>query len=58
MPIWLRNATFGFIKEFYDEEQKAYEKAQGKGKSSTTVIDSDGKVATPEFIQSKKTSYK
>lgn len=58
MPIWLRNATFGFIKDFYNEEKKSYEKSQKNSSSSTTVIDSDGKVKSPEFLQSRKTSYK
>lgn len=29
MPIWLRNFTFQKIKEHYDKESEAYEKAQG-----------------------------
>lgn len=61
MPIWLRNTTFNFIKEFYDKENERYKKSQEKSNSSTTVIDSEGKVTTPQFLKSKpskKTSYK
>lgn len=58
MPIWLRNVTFNYIQTYYDEEKKAYEKAQKGKSSSTTLVSEDGTIAAPEFAQSKKTSYK
>jgi len=61
MPIWLRKFTLKEISDFYAEEKKQYEKAQGKGK--TTVMDSSGKVNPsnlPQFSKGSKprTSYK
>ena len=58
MPIWLRNVTFNYIQTYYDEEKKAYEKAQKGKSSSTTLVSEDGTIAAPEFAQYKKTSYK
>ena len=57
MPIWLRKFTFKQIKDFYDEEKKQMEDA--KSGSSQTVIDTDGKVKSPEFLKGvkPKTSY-
>ena len=49
MPIWLRKFTFHQIQSFYKEEQEQYENSQNSNK--TTVIDSSGKVNTPEFAQ-------
>jgi hypothetical protein len=57
MPVGLRNYTFGEIKNYYEEKNKEYEKLQGKS-STTTVMDSSGKVTSPNFLQSKRTSYK
>lgn len=52
MPIWLRKFTFHQIQSFYKEEQEQYENAQNGNK--TTVVDSSGKVNTPEFAQASK----
>ena len=49
MPIWLRRFTFNEIQQYYDEEKKAYEN-QGKS-NSQTVIDSSGKIQSPEFLK-------
>lgn len=52
MPIWLRKFTFFEINEFYKAEQESYKKStKSKG---TTVVDSSGKVNTPEFVKSTK----
>ncbi len=61
MPIWLRKFTYKEIVDFYKEEQKQYDKAQGKG--SSTVVDSSGQVNPanlPQFSKGSKprTSYK
>ncbi len=57
MPIWLRKFTFKQIKDFYDEEKKQMEKA--KQGNSQTLVDTDGKVKSPEFLKGvkPKTSY-
>jgi len=52
MPIWLRNFTFNKMKEHYDKEAEATKKISGKGKS--TVIDSSGKIKTPEHLSNVK----
>ena len=53
MPIWLRKFTFNQIQEHFKKEKEAYEKAKGKG-NSTSMVDSDGKVNTPEFLKASK----
>jgi hypothetical protein len=52
MPIWLRKFTFHQIHSFYKEEQEQYQNVQNGNK--TTVVDSSGKVNTPEFAQASK----
>ena len=49
MPIWLRKFTFNQMQNFYKEEEEAI-KNKGK-KGSQTVINSDGQVKAPEFLQ-------
>jgi hypothetical protein len=49
MPIWLRKFTFTQIQNFYKEEEEAI-KNKGK-KGSQTVINSEGQVKAPEFLQ-------
>tara|TARA_R110002020_G_scaffold136857_3_gene305506 strand:- start:21042 stop:21296 length:255 start_codon:yes stop_codon:yes gene_type:complete len=61
MPIWLRKFTFSEIQKFYNEEKKQYESINKENQS--TLIDSDGKVNTPEFAKvaqsyKGKSSYK
>ena len=63
MPIWLRKFTFSEIDKYYKEENKAIEDAQKGGKGTKTLVSSDGKVNTPEFLKASKdykgkTSYK
>ena len=55
MPIWLRKYTFSLIQDHYKQEAKAIEEAKS-GKNQKTLIDSDGKISTPDF--KNKTSYK
>jgi hypothetical protein len=57
MPTWLRKFTFHKIQEHYNKQNEQMEKANGDQK--TTLIDSTGKVQSPEFAKTKKpTSYK
>ena len=63
MPIWLRKFTFSEIEKFYNDEKDQYEKARKGSKNNKTLIDKDGKVNTPEFLEASKpykgkTSYK
>ncbi len=40
MPLWLRNYTFAEIKKYYQEKQKAENKAsQGQNSTSTNIGD-------------------
>jgi hypothetical protein len=50
MPIWLRRFTFNKIQEFYTSEKEAYEN-KGKGGKTKTVVDSSGKIQSPELLQ-------
>ena len=56
MPVWLRKFTFAKIKDFYDKESKSIKKAQNNSSNSVEVINSDGKIKSPQFLN--KTSYK
>lgn len=61
MPIWLRNFTFFEIQKFYEKEKEEYKKAQSKSSNKSTMVDSSGKVNTPEFAKASKqykASYK
>jgi len=53
MPIWLRKFTFNKILEFYEEENKAASSAN-KNSNSKTLVDSSGKINTPEFLAASK----
>ena len=62
LPIWLRKFTYHEIKKFYDEEKKANE-TSSKGKNQTNLVNEDGKINTPAFMEASKpykrqTSYK
>lgn len=54
MPIWLRRFTFNKIKGYYEEEKEHIENAQSGGKGVKNLIDSTGKVNTPDFVQASK----
>jgi hypothetical protein len=53
MPIWLRKFTFNQIQEHFKNQKEAYEKST-KGNNSKNMVDSDGKVNTPEFLKASK----
>jgi hypothetical protein len=52
MPIWLRKFTFKQIKDFYEEEKKQMEEA--KSGNSQTLVGTDGKVKSPQFLKNAK----
>ena len=52
MPIWLRKFTINRIIDFRNKEKSEYENANKE--NSKTMVDSDGKVNVPEFLQSSK----
>jgi hypothetical protein len=56
MPIWLRKYTFAEIKKYYEEQKDAAEGKQSGGRQ--TVINSDGKIKTPELLQQVKNTKK
>ena len=65
MPIWLRRFTWSEMDSYYKDEAKAIEEAKKgkKGGNTKTLVDSSGKVNTPEFLKATKefkgkTSYK
>lgn len=63
MPIWLRKYTFSEIEKFYKEEKVAHDNALNQNKGQKSLINSDGKINTPEFTSASKpykgkTSYK
>ena len=58
MPIWLRRFTFREIQTYYEKENKAYEKQNNTNSSSKTVIDQDGKIKKPKFLENAKPSRK
>jgi hypothetical protein len=53
MPIWLRRFTFNKIQEHHRNENEQMETAKNGGKSKN-LIDSSGKVNTPEFTQASQ----
>jgi|TARA_B110000902_G_scaffold257614_1_gene326056 hypothetical protein len=50
MPLWLRKYTFHQINEFYEQESKS-QKDSANSKGQSNVIDSEGKVNTPDFLK-------
>jgi len=52
MPIWLRKFTINRIIDFRKKEKAEYENATKE--NSKTMVDSDGKVNVPEFLQASK----
>jgi len=57
MPRWLRQFTFNQINEFYKKENEANENAS-KGKNSSTLMDSSGKINRENFPNTQKPSSK
>ena len=56
MPIWLRRFTFNQIQKHYQEEKEEYENAKSNNSSNKTVINQEGKIKSPEFLKSLKSS--
>jgi len=52
MPIWLRKFTINQIVEFRKKEKSEYENANKE--NSKTLVNSEGKVNTPEFLKASK----
>lgn len=53
MPIWLRKYTYSELDKYFSAKAKAEEEAI-KGKNQTTLVDSSGKINTPEFLKASK----
>ena len=53
MPVWLRKFTFSEIQTYYEEENKAYDKAK-EGKGKQTLVSPEGKINAPEFTKASK----
>lgn len=49
MPIWLRKFTYSELQKHYDKEKQAIENSKNTNKK--TLVDSSGKVNTPEFLK-------
>ena len=61
MPTWLRNFTFNKIQDFHNEQNNRINSQIKEGEK--TLVDSSGKVNTPNFVEASKnykkpTSYK
>ena len=52
MPIWLRKFTFKEINYFYEAKAAAEKNEMSSGKKS--LVDSEGKINTPQFKQASK----
>ena len=53
LPIWLRKFTFSEIDNYNKEQNKKYKEAQ-EGKGKQTLVNSDGKINTPEFMKASE----
>ena len=49
MPVWLRKFTYSELQKYYDKEKHAIENSKNTNKK--TLVDSSGKVNTPEFFK-------
>jgi|TARA_R110000823_G_scaffold267811_3_gene387805 hypothetical protein len=52
MPIWLRKFTFKEIQEFYTKKAATEKNEMSAGK--TSLVNSEGKINTPQFKQTSK----
>tara|TARA_R110002126_G_scaffold22714_8_gene80607 strand:- start:915 stop:1226 length:312 start_codon:yes stop_codon:yes gene_type:complete len=52
MPIWLRKFTFHQIQQYHNDQNERQDSQSEKGES--TLIDSSGKVNTPNFKEASK----
>ena len=53
MPLWLRKFTFNEINNYYSKQRESIE-SQGSDSNSKTLVNSDGTVNTPDFLQASK----
>jgi hypothetical protein len=53
MPIWLRRFVFNKINEYHSNEKQKMEDIKNGGKQKS-LIDSSGKINTPEFAQASQ----
>jgi hypothetical protein len=56
MPIWLRNFTFGRIKDYYDKQQEAQEKQNNMmtNKSKKQEISKPNIAPKPDYVAKAK----
>jgi len=52
MPIWLRKFTFKEINDFYEAKTAAEKNQMSAG--TTSLVNSEGKINTPQFKQASK----
>ena len=52
MPLWLRKFTFKEINDFYEAKSAAENNEHSAG--TTSLVDSEGKINTPQFKQASK----
>jgi hypothetical protein len=55
MPIWLRRFTFNQISQYYEDQ---IPDPSNKSQGNKTVIGSDGKIKSPEFLKKPTQSKK
>ena len=55
MPTWLRNFTFNKIQDFHNEQNNRINSQTNEGEK--TLVNSSGKVNTPNFVEASK-NYK
>ena len=55
MPVWLRRFTYNKIQNFYKTQSEQVKSQTKKGEK--TLIDSTGKINTPDFKEASK-NYK
>ena len=53
MPIWLRRFTFNKIREHFEAKKEQIDNSVNSNKS-TKLVDSSGKVNTPEFLKASE----
>tara|TARA_R110001599_G_scaffold236949_1_gene436325 strand:- start:1107 stop:1442 length:336 start_codon:yes stop_codon:yes gene_type:complete len=56
MPIWLRKFTYKKIQDFHKDQNEQSNSQNNKGEK--TLVDSTGKVNTPNFIEASKNHNK
>ena len=57
MPVWLRKFTFHEIMQYYKKESKEIKQSSKSQNGEKTLIDSSGKINTPNFKEASK-NYK